>query len=368
MDSKDLKKVIKASQLDGKDYEGFEYDKKEDVYHTAKPTKNVEVVFGGKEENRLVFLGKKEEVFDEWDEDLDTMTTLRRGFADNEAAFIRKRKTADADNIVELPAGFYEACYDSNRNMCLDKKENINNDDYIDLTESASEDGGLARMEELQDDIETMFDSRDEYKSMDMVHKRGALLYGPPGTGKTFNAIHCAKNTIDDYDAVIITLSRKISPAEFANKFGTALSERNKILLFEEIGQWSVTEKKEALTYLDGKESLNHCYNIATTNFPEQLEDNLVDRPGRFDLLIQFDTPGEEARRQYLEHHLDEESVTDNVIERTQGQSIAHLKEIIVRTKMHDDTSVIDVIDQLKENKQKIEDDFDLTQKAGFEL
>ena len=48
------------------------------------------------------------------------------------------------------------------------------------------------------------------------------------------------------------------------------------------------------LTFLDGESSWDNTVTIATTNYPEDLPANLVDRPGRFDTFIEYGNPAKD--------------------------------------------------------------------------
>ena len=62
------------------------------------------------------------------------------------------------------------------------------------------------------------------------------------------------------------------------------------------------------------------------------------DRPGRFDLLVEATNPTAEDRRLYLEARLPDQDISDGLIEITAGFSVAHLKEVIVRSRLKETT------------------------------
>jgi len=90
----------------------------------------------------------------------------------------------------------------------------------------------------------------------------------------------------------------------------------------------------EFLNCLNGVGMNDGVITIATTNYPENLDNALADRPGRFDLRINFDLPTNELREHILEKYLSE--VTDkklnlySLVKKTEGLSGAYLREIII--------------------------------------
>ena len=56
----------------------------------------------------------------------------------------------------------------------------------------------------------------------------------------------------------------------------------------------------ELLALLDGETRVDHVLNVATTNYPERLDQRFVARPRRFDRVLRIDPPDGEARRAYL--------------------------------------------------------------------
>ena len=94
----------------------------------------------------------------------------------------------------------------------------------------------------------------------------------------------------------------------------------------------------EFLNCLNGVGINDGVITIATTNYPENLDNALADRPGRFDLRINFDLPTNELREHILEKYLsevtDEKLELSSLIRKTEGLSGAYLREIIITAYM----------------------------------
>ena len=90
----------------------------------------------------------------------------------------------------------------------------------------------------------------------------------------------------------------------------------------------------EFLNCLAGVESNSGVITIATTNYPQYLDKALVDRPGRFDLQIDFGLPDEKLRKYILQKYLSafnhQKIDLKPLVKDAQGMTGAHLKEVVM--------------------------------------
>jgi hypothetical protein len=192
-------------------------------------------------------------------------------------------------------------------------------------------------IEFILDQIDTFWKREELFKQTGLLHKRGILMYGPAGCGKT-SIIRLLCDDVVRRDGIVIMVTN-CRLAETALGGIRQIEPRRPILtIIEDIetfmGQSDESSSARALlALLDGETQVDHIVHLATTNKPEQLEDRIVKRPGRFDLVVGLNHPVADARKAYL-HNLLHEHVTEaelqEMVDETEGLGLAHLRELVV--------------------------------------
>jgi transitional endoplasmic reticulum ATPase len=89
----------------------------------------------------------------------------------------------------------------------------------------------------------------------------------------------------------------------------------------------------EFLNCLAGVEENHGVITLATTNYPQNLDWALTDRPGRFDVRLDFGYPNEKVREKILLKYLEPLQTKDvkvkEIAKKTEGFSGAYLREIV---------------------------------------
>jgi transitional endoplasmic reticulum ATPase len=180
---------------------------------------------------------------------------------------------------------------------------------------------------------------------------KGILLSGPPGTGKTLVAKALANESEVNFISVKgpELMSKYVGESERGVReiFRKAKQASPCILFFDEFdslvperglsgGDSQVTERviSQFLTELDGLEELKGTLVLAATN-RKDLIDPAVLRPGRFDFILEFPLPDEEARDAILRVHTKGKPLADDVnlqslAQKTEGMAGSDL-EVICR-------------------------------------
>lgn len=184
--------------------------------------------------------------------------------------------------------------------------------------------------------IETFWDQADVFTACGLLHKRGILLYGAAGTGKS-SIIKLLSSSIVERDGIVLIITQPDRTEMWVQGLRQIEPERPVLTIIEDIDVHMKDEysRSQMLAFLDGEAQVNHIVNLATTNYPDELDDTVAKRPGRFDLVIELKQPVREARETYLRSLL-KAQVTEEQLQHltdvTAGLGLAHLRELVVAT------------------------------------
>jgi SpoVK/Ycf46/Vps4 family AAA+-type ATPase len=226
---------------------------------------------------------------------------------------------------TSLPSGIYEAKIDSNDNVFAVKID-FPSDSLVDIPGTPTE--------YILNQIKSFWEKREIFESVGLLYKRGVLLYGPSGCGKT-SIIRLLCNEIIERNGVVISVTDVRHTQSLLLSLREIEPRRPLMTIFEDIeGMMERSDDaSNVLSFLDGEKQLNNIVHLATTNKPDVLEDRLLKRPGRFDLVIGLNPPIQEAREKYLIHIVKDKIPVEQIkqiVEDTDGMGLAHLRELIV--------------------------------------
>lgn len=265
-----------------------------------------------------------------------------------------------------LDSGFYTIGFDTSAGIYLEKKP-ILTDELYELPSD--------ELTDIIDDIQKFWQNEKKYEEYNLIHKRGILMYGKPGGGKTGIINLCVKYLINELNGIVINISSGDQASWFidiAPDFRKIEKDRPLIVIMEDIdsiineGYWSTSM---LLNILDGTKQINNVVYIATTNYPEKLEDRVTNRPSRFDRRYEIEMPNAEVRESYIRKKVNHKDIEKIDIQKwvhdTENMSIAHLRELIISVLVmgYDYQSSINHLKGLK-TKPKIKDTD--SKKIGF--
>ena len=95
---------------------------------------------------------------------------------------------------------------------------------------------------------------------------------------------------------------------------------------------------------------------ILTSNYPELLPDALIDRPGRFHDILNFDLPGMEIRSRMLKRWTGgvEDKMLTSIVSATKGYSGAHIFELVSFAKSLMEGEEITIEEALEKSLKKL--------------
>lgn len=242
--------------------------------------------------------------------------------------FIPAQKT-----VEKIPAGFYEIKSDHQTGTFLQQIKVLSEELFILPS---------PEIKAIIDDIKKFWDGRDVFKKYKYVHKRGILLYGDPGCGKSGIIQLCIKYVIEEMDGMVINIKDHYQVElfdEFIQTIRKIEPQRPLIVVMEDLDALTGEDKyvtSKLLNILDGIKQIDGVVYLASTNYPEKLEERVSNRPSRFDRRYKIENPDAKIREAYLRFKLskeDQDKIDINKwVKVSEGFSIAHLKELVIST------------------------------------
>jgi SpoVK/Ycf46/Vps4 family AAA+-type ATPase len=193
----------------------------------------------------------------------------------------------------------------------------------------------------ILNDINKFWTLRETYDKYERVYKRNYLIYSAPGTGKTSLINIMCQDLIDKYNGIVFSIGSEYELELFIDaikKVRTIEPDTKIITIIEDIDNFCAFKNGSLntllLNILDGNYKTDNLVIIATTNYIEKLEERYVNRPSRFDRVIEFPLPNDESRKIFIEKTVSPDDIgrinIDKWVKRTKGFSIDHINELIL--------------------------------------
>ena len=256
------------------------------------------------------------------DSDLETLTAAYCQYTSvNGVTFAPAHNT-----IGVLPPGVYEVI-STQSGICYEKIP-VKTDDLIRFPETNSE--------LVIGEIKNFWEREELFRKYKLMFQRGIILYGPAGSGKS-STIQIVVADVINRGGVVMKFCHPQLFREGIRTFRQIQPNTPLIVLMEDID--SILEQyceSEVLNILDGVDQVDKVVYLATTNYPENLGDRILNRPSRFDKRFKMGHPGAKSREIYFRHIIDDEAINKfNInlkkwVKDTDKMSVAHLKELFV--------------------------------------
>lgn len=233
--------------------------------------------------------------------------------------------------VDQVPPGVYEIHYNSSIGSHTLVKQPFKTDELYHLPSP--------EIMDILKDIKNFWTRADVYFKYNFVHKRGILMYGEPGCGKS-GIIQILANMLMELNGIVINIKSQNDIdyfIEFIPTFRKIEPNRPLVVILEDIDSLAGEDRystSQLLNILDGVKQIEGVVYIATTNYPEKLQERVTNRPSRFDRRYKIELPNEEIRRAYITNKLNDDDLAkidiDEWVKRTGGMSLSHLKEVVV--------------------------------------
>lgn len=255
---------------------------------------------------------------------------------EEEAAYGAKTQWTSSDGVRYFPAGktqprlepgVYEIKTCSNG--IYFEKIPVKTEGLIEFPETNSQ--------KVVAEIQNFWGKESVFESQGLAYKRGIILWGPPGSGKSCTIQLVIADVTEKRHGVVFKLNTE--PALFLEGvriFREVQPHTPIVILMEDIDALIHTyDESEVLNILDGVDRVEKVVFLATTNFPEELGERIMNRPSRFDKRFKMPHPKAKSRRTYFEHLIGRGTVDkpvdlDKWVKDTENMSIAHLKELFI--------------------------------------
>jgi AAA+ superfamily predicted ATPase len=223
------------------------------------------------------------------------------------------------------------------------KGQTINNKwEYITPTQSSLADVVLSdgARSKITRNVLSFLNNSDLFASKGLSKSRGILLYGAPGTGKTMTC----ESIINQVDCTVICVSNDTveNLREIKSIYSLAEKLAPTLMIIEDIDTLGGLDRREGgshpllgelLASLNGLGPSGNVVTVATTNYPQYLDRALADRPGRFDIRIEFPIPDTGLRQAILEKYLakfkTEKISLEIFAKETKGLTGAYIREVV---------------------------------------
>lgn len=282
-----------------------------------------------------------------------------------------KRLIPIGRTVSNIPSGVYKPVWDSNNQKGVPESLNYTSDKLFTLP--------VKIIDKVLKDIGTFWEKESHYNKFKSVYKRGILLYGMQGCGKSSIILLLVKELLEKYNGLVFFISNHEELTYFISTILPDIKDiepnRKIIVVLEDIDTFLTDysiEVTKLLNFLDGAISTSGIVTIATTNYPEKLQERIVNRPSRFDRRYEVGKPDEDVRRYFLLNKLAVGDLTisddemNKIVKDTEGFTIDHLKEYFTSVYVLDYTHD-EAISEISEiSNTKILKNTDGKSKIGF--
>lgn len=269
-----------------------------------------------------------------------------------------------SDTSEKLPPDFYELKI-SNMGPYF-YRLNFTTEDLVQFEDET--------IDKVVKEIDIFWNNKERFEKFGFAHRRGILLYGPPGAGKTCTVKLIIKRVID-LGGVAVSFRHPDLYAQCMRVFRLIQPQTPVVAVMEDLeALLEHYHESHILNLLDGVDGFQNIVYLATTNYPEDLEPRIKNRPSRFDRRYHIGYPCAKSRAVYIRHlqeKIGENTINiDKWVKATEKYTPAHIKDVFISVFLfgHHFDEAINMMNEMRTKKiSSANDDFSL-QRAGFSV
>jgi len=308
--------------------------------------------------------------------DIDVGTEVNESdlcFQDDDSIFQFKFEEPKEDYKETITPGIFSLEEENNR--IITKKTTVRDRNLL---------TSVNNTKSITDEADVFFNNLDVYEKLGEPKSRKILLYSEPGMGKTATLTQYCQDALEsDPGTVVIIWPTAQIEAHRVSEFLSKNSVYDKkctrlILVMEDIGggerEGNGGARSVDSAMLDLLDGIQVTFKlptliIATTNYPQNLLSALADRPGRFDLILQLKPPSFKEMIELVEFISKERLSTEDCdafkSKAASTFSIAHLKEIVIRSMLHK-KSIKTIVKEIIAHRDRFSSGFEDKNDVGF--
>jgi energy-coupling factor transporter ATP-binding protein EcfA2 len=241
-------------------------------------------------------------------------------------ALHRNGYMATTDTVGSLPSGCYDITSDS---------------EGIYVVPVLPPSGLLLELPEMRSDevirlVDNFWSSESDYKDGNefviggAIFKAGVMIYGPPGSGKSCTIKLVSRKLIQQGGTVFYAGGHPGVAMRWLESFAHVEPNRKSIVILEDIDSLiTMYGESSYLEMLDSAKTIDNVLFIATTNYPEQLDPRIYNRPGRFSHVVKIGLPSAVTREAYLKAVLKNHRDVEYIVKNSEGFTIDHLTALL---------------------------------------
>ncbi len=323
------------------------FKRKLNAYVLSTSSKAIQFKVVDKEEYFRYSAGEVNHIFPEYDPnkhyiDVNTYNPENIGYDGIPISLYEYQQS----NHSEVPYGTFIFEQNNNYGLVL-KKITLKTDNHINLNSKFN----------LIDDFNNFRLAKPIYKSTVGRARKGLLFYGPPGGGKS-HSLTCLAQLAEKEKFRVFFITKGFSLQDLI-PFKRIFENEDNVFVIEELTDRAnnSSDTEELLSFMDGEMSWDNSYVIATTNYPEELPWNIIDRPSRFKVKLEFPNPTLEERINYLTQMKVSEDQIQEAAKITEGLSLDYLKNITMDSFI-ENRPIVEIMKDYKKDKLNIASKF----------